>query len=73
MNRLTPSDRERILALASELDLEAERLEMEHAAKRDIIVTTPASARVKERGEIAGHLARSIRRRIQQLLASLYQ
>lgn len=73
MNRPTLSEREAILAAVDRLALMAERYELEHVAKKDIIVTAPASAAVKARGERAGLWARQCRRRIQKLLASLYQ
>lgn len=71
MKRLTKSQRDAILAEVDKLVLAAERNELEHAAKKDIIVTTKASADVKEQGEVARLCAIIQRRRIQKLLIQL--
>ena len=68
MSKLTPAEREEALNAAARLAFQAERLEQEHEAKRDVIVTSPGSAAVKEQGLMAGVKARALRRRIREFL-----
>ncbi len=53
------------------LDFQAYRLEREAEAKKDIIVTSPASKLSKRRASQAAREARSLRRKIQKLVLKL--
>jgi hypothetical protein len=50
------------------LDFQASNLELEASAKRDVIVTTPATAATKRRASQAAREARSLRRKIQKII-----
>lgn len=71
--RITPAEREAILAQVDRLALKAERFELEHDAKRGVINTSFKADMIRIEGSLAGHRAVMIRRKIQELLASLYQ
>lgn len=72
MYRLNPTEREAILARVSKLERAAETLEMTADAKSGIVATTESSQLAKNHGIAAAAVARSARRQIQKLLASLY-
>lgn len=59
---------QKIQATIDALDFQAYRLEQEAEAKKDIIVTSPASKLSKRRASEAAREARSLRRKIQKLI-----
>lgn len=63
----------RTQALIDDLDFRASRLELEHQAKKDIIVTSPASRVTKRRASEAAREARSLRRQIRNLILKQYK
>lgn len=50
------------------LDFRAEQLELQHTARKDIIVNGPTTEASCRKGEQAGKEARRLRRHIQQLI-----
>jgi hypothetical protein len=63
----------RTQATIDRLDFQASRLELEHEAKRDVIVTTPATRETKRRATQAAREARSLRRQIRNLILKQYK
>lgn len=63
----------RTQAIIDDLDFRASRLELEHAAKKDIIVTSHASRVTKRRASEAAREARSLRRQIRNLIQKQYK
>jgi hypothetical protein len=69
---MTKLQRQFILARVDALVLQAERLERQHEAGKDIKPTSDAGHRSKSRALLAGVAAKDKRKSIQRLLASLY-
>ena len=59
-------------AIIDSLDFQASKLELEHAAKKDIIVSSPASKLTKRRASEAARQAAKLRRRIRSLIVKQY-